>query len=1107
MWQNNTNDYKTRIRQELSAQANAQFLYFLLQESIRLLEIRQQEYKANLSWFNSDYRHKKTFIKRSQRAIHSFKQLSPETGKFQLSKLFARLSFVHELLRENCADASVLSFVSACEEARRYNDFSGMVHYAIKSPIVKLCFELTTEYYQKRARKLYQRADELALVPRIQATLGLDRLPQAVKQSIFYKIGQKAKVEEMWMDAVYPKRLAVRTSILQARLTAHSDDLSTCVSVSYERCRDLRKQAGLFATDAQKKLSALCRIHENSLLTDIEKAAKRIKRFTITKKTGRRSVMTLVQKLQALRQFDHNVFLKIKNQEDLKEVLKKISSIQHSIEKRLRHLKELPLMRVDLSVLSSLEQSFNDLIDAIQQQAHSYATEAQFIESSQSLPKVNVDHEMQQSDEAVAWRKLRLTLFEIAEHYQIPSASHTVAGIEHLLDAIEKLSVNRDADLASGCLLDPEKLMSVSDLSMLTYFILARRYADNLHTDNTVAHPFMPVEFDKKRGLMLHSAVQNSRFDTVLDVLQELKSTPLLHYSVRLVVLAMLQESRASQEYATLYSLLMAILTNSYDEFVIHHHALPNNKHWVMDYLPYAIESRPNHQVMSFVRTRLLGNGYVTSSTIFPLPKYVIEDTASRRISVDIDMIAGSPEVHRGSLSQSSLRNSLVLVSSSPERRKASVDRLEDVCSQLVVHAKSIMSKHQDFGVMANYDANNPVGHNNIRIMHQRAQQNGHDNYLVIIYMLITWYYSRRENKLYTDECSAYQPMLETCFLLGESLVAQLSRPQSVDYKIFERLLNLETKSLASSARKLHTTLLKLIPYAHLGLALSEDDFALIDTALKFVNQFSGVFGVNREGMIKDAMVEALIEYRGANKSLLLMLTLWQAVLRTVTVEDNQRSQQYKTFYTQVDHWQRRARLAIEGGEKDWPDDLKNYIPTINQLNEVSQNVKNIWLAIQKFTPIQAIRVMSTDKQSEFTALSQKHTDELSQDDAQAEFMRYLSFVFASNLHLAQGYIDQLGIIWGGYGQAANSLKIAIMLLECYELYYRSNQDVGVDKVYSLKQRIGIQQFVLNEEDLPESINGRPMAAGYSRLRMVLFGIAKTNTQSLRAPNRQNEIK
>ncbi len=864
MWQPNTNDYKARIRQELAMQVNVEFLYFLLQEAIRLLENRQQEYKKKLSWFSKEYWHNKSFIKRSQSVIDNFKQLSPETGKFQLSKLFASLSAVHNLLRENCTDDAVLAFVAASEEARRYNDFSGQVYYAIKSSLVKLCFDLSSEYYQKQLKKLYEKADELALVPRIQSTLRLDRIPQMVKNSIFYKIGQRTQVEEMWLDAAFPQRLATPSSINTSRLNTYKDDLSVPASVSFERCKDLRNQVSLSATRAQQALSALCRIHDNSLLSDIEKAAMRIKRFTLTKKTGRRSVMILVQELKALRQFDHNVFSKVKTQDDLKQIFKKINHIQQNIDKRLKHLKQLPLMQVDVSVLSNPEQSFNQLIHLIQQQAHHYALETQFMHERQSLPALKVEGEMRQSDAAAEWKKLRLTVLEIAECYRMPIALPTVESIELLLDSLEGYS---HQEIGSGCLLDPDKLVSVSDLSTLTYFIFARRYAA-MPMDDSTQTVFMPLEFDKKRGLILHSAIQGSRFADLFDILQALKATPLLHYSVRLVVSAMIQESRTSKDYATLYTLLEALLNNGYAAFVSDHHALPVNKHWVMKYLPYAVEAPPNPQATSFVRTRLLGNGYVTSATVFPLPKYASDEIPSRKVSVDLDMLSGSPEVHRGSLSQSSLRNSLVLVSSSPERRKASVDRLEDVCSQLVIHAKSIMSKHQDFGMVANYEQNNPVGYNSIRMMHQCAQQNGHDNYLVMIYILITWYYTRRENKLYTDECSAYQPMLETCFLLGEALIAHLSRPQAIDYKIFERLLNLETKHLASSARKLHTTLLKLIPYAHLGLALSEEDFALIDIATKCVNQFPNIFGVNLEGMIKDAMVESLIEYRGANKSL-----------------------------------------------------------------------------------------------------------------------------------------------------------------------------------------------------------------------------------------------
>lgn len=167
MIQNNANDYKACIREQLGLQVNAAFFYFLLQESIRYLEIRQQEYNKTLSWFDKDYRQKKRFINRSQEFINSFNTLSVEKGRFQLSKLFASLTSVNNLLRENCEDDSILSFLASSDAARRYNDFSGQVYYAIKSPIVKVCFDLSSEYYKKQIKQLYEQADELALVPRM----------------------------------------------------------------------------------------------------------------------------------------------------------------------------------------------------------------------------------------------------------------------------------------------------------------------------------------------------------------------------------------------------------------------------------------------------------------------------------------------------------------------------------------------------------------------------------------------------------------------------------------------------------------------------------------------------------------------------------------------------------------------------------------------------------------------------------------------------------------------------------------------------------------------------------------------------------------------------
>ncbi len=1085
MWQNNANDYKARIREQLGLQVNAAFFYFLLQESIRYLEIMQAEYKSTISWFRKDYRQKKLFISRSQEFINSFNALSVEKGRFQLSKLFAFLSSVNNFLRENCTDDGILSFLASSDEARRYNDFSGQVYYAIKSPVVKVCFDLSSEYYKKQIKRLYEQADKLALVPLIQSILGLNNIPTPVKQ---YKINQRIKVEEMWLDAAYPRRLATPLPSMNSLLNRHNEGSFISSHVSFERCRDLRKQAVGAASEAQKCLSALCKINENSLLHDIENAAKRIKRFTLFKKSGRRSIMTLVQELRLLRQFDHNSFLKIKTSTDLKQILKKTNNIQNNIYHRIQHLKQLPLMKFDLNLLLALEKNFQNFVRYIQQQAHHYSLECQFIEQEKLLPELKVSIEMHESDVATDWKRLCLTLVEIADRYRLPMPALTATGIESLLELIQR---NCHFTSEPGCLLDPEKLLSVGDLSLLTYFIFSRRYADQSNDDTGIQHCFILLNFDKKSGLTICSTIQDGRFIHLLNILETLKLTPLLHYSIRLVAVAMMQESRTSIEYATLYMVLDSLLNNSYAAFVSDYHAFPKNIHWALNYLPYAVETRLNSQSTSFVRTRLLGNGYVTSATIFPTPKYAIDESLSRSVSIDLDMFSGSPEVHPRSLSQSSLRNSLVLLSNSPERRKASIDRLEDVCGQLVVHAKTIMSKHQDFGIMANYESNNPVGYNQIRLMHQRAQQHGHDSSLVMIYMLISWYYKQRENKLYTDECVTYQPMLESCFLLRESLITQLSRPQAVDYKIFENFLNLDTKNLASSAKKLHSILLKMIPYEHLGLALSQEDFALIDQAIKFVNQYPSIFVANKEGMIKDAMVDALIEYRDANKPLLLIITLWQAMVRSIEKEKNSSAMSNHSFFIQVGHWQRRARLAIEGGEKKWPNDLNDYLPKMQHFQHIDPTIKGMWLSLQKLSPESPMQsICLEDRDNNFTALSNEHLSQLSEEEAQQELTRYLKFIFASNLHLVQKYLDELLFTWEAHGKITTSVKVVLMLLECYESYYQSNYDIGLDKVHILKARFEKEKYQLTKDDMPVSIQNRSMADGYSKLRMILFSIA-----------------
>lgn len=120
----------------------------------------------------------------------------------------------------------------------------------------------------------------------------------------------------------------------------------------------------------------------------------------------------------------------------------------------------------------------------------------------------------------------------------------------------------------------------------------------------------------------------------------------------------------------------------------------------------------------------------------------------------------------------------------------------------------------------------------------------------------------------------------------------------------------------------------------------------------------------------------------------------------------------------------------------------------------------------------------------------------VTQEEARQEWMRYITFIFASSIHLVRGYIDQLTQNWEGHGEMATSVKMVHMLLECYELHYRSDQDIGVDKVYTLKQRLGKTPLTLSYMDMPEKINNRTMSIGYNRLRMVLFSIAtQTNTQ------------
>ena len=159
------------------------------------------------------------------------------------------------------------------------------------------------------------------------------------------------------------------------------------------------------------------------------------------------------------------------------------------------------------------------------------------------------------------------------------------------------------------------------------------------------------------------------------------------------------------------------------------------------------------------------------------------------------------------------------------------------------------------------------------------------------------------------------------------------------------------------------------------------------------------------------------------------------------------------------------------------------------------RRVKNIWITLQRLSPEpQATNTNTTEAESTFTVLSHEHLNKLSQEEAQQEWMRYITFIFASNIHLAQGYIDHLTKSWEEHGKMAASVKMMLMLLECYELHYRSNQDIGVDKVYALKKRFEDKQYALHHTDMPESIHNRTMAVGYSRLHMVLFSIATPTT-------------
>ncbi len=1092
MWQTNINGYRARIAQNLSEQTNIQFLYILLQESIRYLELKQKEFIRNLSWFHDDRQYVKDFIKRSQVLIKNFESLKKDTSKFQLSILRVSLSSVHLLLKENYMNDDLLLFLSSCEEVNRYSDFSGGASYDIPSPIVKLCFDLSTEFYQKNSARLYKMADELAMVPRIKNILGLNRMPGPVKESNFYKIGQRNKIDALWLDAAFPKRLCAHDSKLYSHLNENKEKISTYFSLA--RYFNINKQVSSFARDVQKSLSALCRLDENALLSDVERAAKNIERFTLTKKTGRRSIIALVNDFIFLHKYDGHYFSALRSGNDFKIISESIYIIKLQVKQRIGYLRSLDVMSQNLSILKKLEKSFNNLIDYIRRHVDFYLLAYQFVEREKFLPTLTIEIEMQRSDEYSELKKLRLVLFDIADSYGINFIPDNLEGLLYSLDSINKIREHSQANLPLGCMIDPDKMMGASDLSILTYFIFARRYAD--YQNNIDQNMFIPLAFDKKVGLILHPDLQHTRFVDLLETLQVLKSTPLLHYSVRLVAVAMMQASRTSEEYLILHKLLTAILTNRYSQFVSNHHASLNDRHWVMEYLPYAIESFPSELNAQLLPARLLGNGCVTESAIFPQPKYSLDENISVKYSMDVNKTLGGLEIHRVPLLYSSLRNSLIVLSNSPGRRKSNVDSLEDVFNQSLNFARNIINEYEDYSVIEDCQKENLDDYDNIRKLYQKTERNGHDKVLVIIYILVTWYYTQREDKLGTEARFAYEPMIEACILLGKALSSQLRRPKPIDYKIFEVLIHLNTKRLAGSAKELHSTLLKLIPYAHLGLELGEDDFKLIDIAKEFVHQFPSVFYANQEGVINDAIIQALIEYRGVNKFLLLRITLWQAALRYMP-ESMINSPENFIFIKQADHWLRRARIAIEGDEQSYSIDITTYLPTESQLDMVSVSIKNIWIAIQALSPESSKTdiVICNDDHS-FIALSSEHLNSLSMEEAQKEFMRYLIFIFASQLTLTQEYLDQLTHRWESQGPLAASVKIIIMLLECYELHYSGDHDAGIDMVCALKKRFEHQQYALTSDDMPESLQNRSRSVGYSKLRMVLFSISGLATSN-----------
>lgn len=1054
--------YKSKITQESTQQA--QFMLSRLLIDAALKQLQKQVYfdERQLSW-SLPSSHKK-LIKRRRAFLNQWIDSEynltlnkPQTTNQNDSLL---LSSINALLNSDHADVSIFTRESERLLENKHEFADSLYHQHF---IVRYYYVLACRFRQRKMEFLQHQLMDLSNVTQHQELIH-DSLLSYVND----EVGElsRSSLEKISLYAQYPALLSQSnlpsTHIIRDVMSLDSVMQQSVIDV------DLKVAAQQMLKSIQGDLASILDLNHSTTLADIKASIVSRKRYFVSHKTGRRSLLYIYSVLQSLIDSHSEVLASMSNLSG--EVkLNHFALLKIDIQNRFTHLESLSVMALKKITLLRMKTTMEDVIELLMSKIYMQLGQIHLRFLNHSSQRLPIEQLFDHSTQALQLKHREQYARHLKHSYRLNVSEHSsLSRMNSLLEANHQLPGDYNAP---SFVVHPNALEEL-DVGLL----VTLAYAYHTHQGNN-RFPFIPILWTPQ-GVSIHPELKahRSRYADVITIIQNTRAYPAFYLAILMLTIGLIREHRTSKEYNRLYHWLSLLLTQQYHKIMAGSEDSDSSNvddsdefdddglSWVAAYLPKRIESISSHD-LSYLRSRLIGRTQTSNSSIFlpPKPGYV-EEAATRRLSVE-DILCSTPELSHRHSSFSFSRSSLSRLSMfdlSPKRKKTRANTLENFKMSIKEMSEAIMRHSEDWKVIDNAIEGHSLSYKELNKIYYQCERQGLDKHFGMMYVLIVWYIDRRNAKLRTAEANSYKDILNICHTMQEALCLVLQGEKRPTAEIFNALINHQVRSLPSSARKLRDKIMQLIPFSELGYSLSDSEIAVSKQAIEIFKRLTSYFDESFEQALKNSVIELLLEYRGGHQQTILALSLllaykathhWQRIKHTA--ESYSESRQFVEQFNEVII---RYYVALEGNETHFPSSSLVMFPPLTWIQQ--EYARGMAALVEQMKELSATPSVITENQKDVAILDSVALNRLSQEQAITEVCFYLQFVFADLSQQLNSYQPTIPKLFDQLVSFSTSLKIIYVLLDAYESCYSvPGQECGLAAVSGMKNRIQRCQF------------------------------------------------